>query len=81
MRFVLVLDHIDIGAESREVSIMDGPAFHRASDLIKDLKGSRLIFKMSTGDEILDKTAAGEINLIFLLKNDWSLRQRRIIQE
>lgn len=81
MRFVLVLDNIDIGAKSREVSRMDGPAFHRASDLIKDLKGSRLIFKISTGDEILDKTVAGEINLIFLLKKDWSMRQRRILQE
>lgn len=81
MRFVLVLDNIDIGAERREVSGIDGPAFHRASDLIKGLKGSRLTLKMSTGDEMMNKTVAGEINLIFLLKKDWSLRQRRILQE
>jgi len=52
--------------ESREVSRMDGPAFHTASDLIKDLKESRLMFKMSIGDEIMDKIVAGEINLISL---------------
>jgi hypothetical protein len=81
MRFVIVLDQIDTALESREVSRMDGPAFHKASDTIKDLKGSRLMFRLSTGDEILDKAVAGEINLIFFLKNGWSSRQRRILRE
>lgn len=81
MRFVLVFDHIDIAVESHEVSRMDGPAFHRASDMMKDLKASRLIFRMSIGDEILDKTVAGEINLLFFLKKGWSSRQRRILRE
>jgi predicted DNA-binding protein YlxM (UPF0122 family) len=81
MRFVIVLDQIDTALESREVSRMDGPAFHNASDALKDLKGSRLMFRLSTGDEILDKAVAGEINLIFFLKNGWSSRQRRILKE
>lgn len=81
MRFALVFDYIDTAVESQEVSRMDGPAFHRASDILKDLKGSRLMFKMSIGDEIMEKMVTGEINLIFLLKKSWSLRQRRIIYE
>jgi len=81
MRFVIVFDQIDTALESREVSRMDGPAFHKASDTIKGLKGSRLMFRLSTGDEILDKAVAGEINLIFFLKNGWSSRQRRILRE
>jgi hypothetical protein len=81
MRFVLVLDYIDTAVESREVSRMDGPAFHRASDLMKDLKGSKLMFRMSIGNEIMDKTVAGEINLIFLLKKGWSPGQCRILRE
>jgi hypothetical protein len=81
MRFVLVLDYIDTAVESREVSRMDGPAFHRASDLMKDMKGSRLMFRMSIGDDIMDKTVAGEINLIFLLKKGWSPGQYRILRE
>ncbi len=81
MRFALVLDYIDTAVKSREVSRMDGPAFHRASDLMKDMKGSRLMFRMSIGDEIMDKTAAGEINLLFLLKKGWSPGQRRILRE
>jgi hypothetical protein len=81
MRFVLVLDYIDTAVESHEVSRMDGPAFHRASDLMKDLKKSKLMFRMSIGDEIMDKTVAGEINLIFLLKKGWSPGQWRILRE
>jgi len=81
MRFALVFDYIDTAMESREVSRMDGPAFHTASDLIKDLKESRLMFKMSIGDEIMDKIVAGEINLISLLKKGWSPRQHSILRE
>ncbi|PWB51080.1 MAG: hypothetical protein C3F06_11040 [Candidatus Methanoperedenaceae archaeon] len=81
MRFALVYDYIDTAVESQEVSRMDGPAFHRASDILKNLKGSRLIFKMSINDEIMEKMVTGEINLIFLLKKSWSLRQRRILYE
>ena len=36
---------------------------------------------MSIGDEIMDKIVAGETNLIFLLKKDWSPRQRTILYE
>jgi predicted DNA-binding protein YlxM (UPF0122 family) len=81
MRFVIVFDAIDTALESRDVSRMDGPAFHKASDALKYLKGSRFIFRSSTGDEILDKAVAGEINLIFFFKNGWSSRQRRILRE
>jgi hypothetical protein len=81
MRFVLVFDYIDTALESHEVSRMDGKAFNRASEIMEDFKSSRLIFKMSIGDEIMDKIVAGEINLIFLLKKSWSLRQRTILYE
>lgn len=81
MRFVLVFDYIDTAVESREVSMMDGPAFHRASDLMKDLKGSRLMFSVFIEDEMMDKIVSGEINLLFLLKKGWSPSQHSILSE
>lgn len=81
MRFVLVLDHIDTAIESRDVAKMDGPAFHCASDIIHELKRSKLMFKMHIGDEIFDKIITGEINLILMLKKSWSSRQHRIFTE
>jgi len=81
MRFALVLDYIDTAAETRDVSKMDGPAFHKASDIISDLKRSKLMFSMSIEDDMLDRTAAGVINLILLLKKKWSLKQHRIFRK
>jgi hypothetical protein len=71
MRFVLVQDSVDIGVESRDTAKMDGPAFHKASDLMSDLKKSKLMFDMSTGYELTDTLISVEINLILLLKKYW----------
>lgn len=81
MRFVLVQDSVDIGVESRDTAKMDGPAFHKASDLMEDLKKSKLMFGMFTGYELTDTLIAGEINLILLLKKNWSAKQHRIMRE
>lgn len=81
MRFVLVLDYIDTAVESRDVSKMDGPAFHKASDVMSELKKSTLVFDMSVGDEITDILIRGEINLILLLKKNWSVKQHLVVKE
>ncbi len=81
MRFALSLDYIDTALETRSVTRMDGPAFHKASDMIYGLKKSKLFFDMSAADELLDTAIKGEINLIMLLKNNWSARQSQIVRE
>lgn len=72
IRFVLVNGKIDTGFETKDISQMDGPAFHQASKLIMDLKKEKLIFNMSTSNKILDTLITNNINLIYLLKNRWS---------
>src|SRR5574341_1698610 len=81
MRFVITLDYIDTAVESRNVAKMDGPAFHKASDMMGELKKSRLLLDISTGDEITDILISGEINLILLLKRKWSAKQHSIVKE
>ncbi len=81
MRFVLSLDFIDTALEAHNVTKMDGPAFHKASDMIHGLKSSKLFFDMSAGNEVLDTAIAGEVNLIMLLKKNWSPRQHQIAKE
>ena len=81
MRFVLVLDYIDVGLDTKNVIRMDGPAFHKASDLINSLKKSKLLFDMSVKDKIIDNAIAGQINLILLLKKKWSRKQYQIVRE
>jgi len=81
MRFVLVLDYIDTSVETRNVIKMDGPAFHKASDIMSTLKKSKLMFDMYVGDKVIDTAIAGQINLILLLKKNWSARQHQIVKE
>jgi hypothetical protein len=81
MRFVLVRDGIDTGLNQREISRMDGPAFHEASNLMYKLKDEKLIFKMATGDLIFDKLVTNNINLIYLIERKWSSKKLNIINE
>ena len=81
MRFVLVFDYIDTALETKDIAKMDGPAFHKASDLMHTLKKSKLMFDMSVGDEVVDTTISGQINLISLLKRNWSAKQHQIVEE
>jgi len=79
IRFVLVNGEIDTGFESKDISQMDGPAFHQASKLLMDLKKEKLIFNMSTSNKILDTLITNYINLIYLLKKRWSSAKLEII--
>jgi len=81
MRFVLVRDYIDTALITRDVAKMDGPAFHKASRIMSRLKQSKLMFDMLTGDEKMDAAIIGQINLILLLKKNWSVRQYQIVKE
>ncbi|MCZ7382236.1 MAG: SatD family protein [Candidatus Methanoperedens sp.] len=81
MRFVVVFDYIDTAAESSDVAKMDGPAFHRASDIMGELKKSKLIFSISIEDKAIENLISGEINLILLFKKNLSAKQHLIVKE
>ena len=81
MRFAVAVDHIDTAVESRDTAKMDGPAFHKASDIMGGLKKSKLLFDMSTDNEMTDALITGEINLILLLKKNWSAKQHIVVRE
>jgi SatD family (SatD) len=51
MRFALVLDTINTGLEEKDITKMDGPAFHKASSMMISLKESKEFFNMSIKDE------------------------------
>jgi predicted DNA-binding protein YlxM (UPF0122 family) len=81
IRFILVFDYIDTALETMDIAKMDGPAFHKASDLMHTLKKSKLMFDMSVGDKVIDTTISGQINLILLFKRNWSAKQHQIVGE
>lgn len=81
MRFVMVFDYIDTAVATRDVTKMDGPAFHKASDMIYKLKGSKLVCDISANDKMIDTIVAGQINSILLMKINWSVRQHQVVKE
>lgn len=81
MRFVLVNGVIDTGINSAKISMMDGPAFHKASNLMSYLKKEKMIFKMDTGNKKIDILITNNINLIQILKSTWSHKKLEIVSE
>lgn len=80
LRIAIVRDQIDVGVETGVVSKMDGPAFHRADELLDNVEQSDLLFDVRTGRERFDLAVADEINLLLTMRQRWTDRQREIIQ-
>lgn len=81
MRCSLVYDFVDTALDSGDVAKMDGPAFHRASKAILELKETELLTRIAVEDEVLDKILEGEINLILQFREARTPQQRKIIKE
>lgn len=78
MRFVVVRDAVDIVPASRDVTQADGPAFHRAAAMMVALKGKGLLFEANTGNAVHDKALNSQLNLLLLVKENWTEKQRQI---
>lgn len=81
MRFVVVRDAVDILPASRDVTQADGPAFHRAAAMMNALKGKGLLFEAETGNSLQDKALNSQLNLLLLVKQDWTEKQRQMYNQ
>jgi hypothetical protein len=77
-RFVIVKGVIDVVPQNRDVRQADGPAFHKAAEAMQGLKREGLLVSCNTGNAIWDKAYSTQVNLLLLLKGDWTGRQRAI---
>lgn len=81
MRFVCVYGQIDIAIETRNASLMDGQAFWDADKYLEIIKNKRLYFYFDFGNKLIDETLTSMANLIAILKNKWSQKEREIISQ
>jgi len=81
IRFALVYDEIDTGLEQRDVSRMDGPAFHRATALIDSLKTTGLLFAMETDNPPADLALSGQIAMLLQARHGWKKRYAGVVKE
>jgi hypothetical protein len=79
LRVAVATGDVDVGVDTGEVSRMDGPAFHRADELLAGLADSPLRVAFDLGEPGLEDALADEVNLLFLQKARWTDHQRRVV--
>jgi len=80
LRVGVAAGEIDVGTGSNDPAAMDGPAFHRADELLVDIEGTAFRFAMDLGDEHLDTVVADEVNLLLFRKREWTDHQREVVR-
>jgi hypothetical protein len=78
IRFVAYRGNIDLGLEEKEITAMDGEAFHTAASMMQQLKTSGMLLQCNTGDPLFDKALENQVNALGILKDNWTERQREI---
>ena len=79
-RCVLVFDQLDAGVDTRRSTVIDGPAFHRADQLMRGLKKTQKTFTLSSGEEELDAATEALVNFLLWRWNNLTELQRRIVR-
>ena len=79
-RFVLVQGSIDVVPVSKDVREADGAAFHQAAEAMQNLKKEGLLFSCQTENRLWDIAYSTQLNLLLLLKDGWTERQRSIYE-
>ncbi len=84
MRFAVVRGTVDVGVESGVVAEMDGPAFHRADELLETVaRESRYVGLDLALDEGCDPVVVdlleGLCDLLLAWKGEWTERQAELV--
>lgn len=78
IRLVAVRGSVDVGADERNVSEMDGPAFAEADRLLSSVEKSGFLFDVRLRDDAYEELLADEINLIAFVKSRWTEHQMTV---
>lgn len=79
VRFAVANGGIDVGLGRDTVAEMDGPAFHRASELLEQLKENDLRVAVDTGSSV-DALAATSLNFLTLQRMSLTSRQLEVVR-
>jgi hypothetical protein len=81
-RFAIVRGVLDVGVASRNPNRMDGPAFHRAADLITIAKQENryYCFHLGLPGEDFDRWFNELAALVHVVRSGWTTHQRRVVE-
>lgn len=77
-RYAVVAGDVDVNPDATDVSVMDGPAFHRADELLAALGADGGHFVLETGDPAVDDLATAAGDLALAVREDWTERQAEV---
>jgi len=80
LRFVFVKELLTAGLNTRDAAIIDGPAFKIAGELLLRVKMEKKDFVFNLGNLILDDILTTLSNLLSVIKNDWTEKQRKVVK-
>ena len=78
-RIVVATGGIDVGHFDAGIGSLDGPAFHRADELLTTLSDEDLYFGMDTGQPA-DALVATTVNLLMMILRDRTSRQIEVVE-
>lgn len=79
IRIAAVLGRVDVNEGAGDVSVMDGEAFARADALLAELESDDFTFRLEGDEPVLDDLLSDEINLLDMLRAEWTERQLEIV--
>lgn len=79
VRIAVAVGDIDVGRSTGDPARMDGPAFHRADDLLAEMATSAFRFALDLEDSPVDALVADVVNLLLFRKRQWTDRQREVV--
>ncbi len=65
---------------AEDVSLIDGPCFHRAREAVQQAKRASGWLRVEGATETSGRSVAGLMNLIGALRSDWTPRQAEVVQ-
>lgn len=78
MRFVMARGNVNLKAGVTDISLLDGDAFHKAANLMLELKKEELMFKSRGENETNDLALDNQVNMLFLLSEKWTEKQMKM---
>lgn len=82
IRFAVVWGDVDIGVDEPDVARQDGPAFHRADDLLETItREDRYVgVDVPGAPEPYVTTVGNQMDLLCLWKSEWTERQAEVVR-
>lgn len=75
VRFGVAHGAIDVNPDGTDVTTMDGPAFHRANELLEWVERRNSLFALDGVHPRVDDLVSATVNLVLTLREDWTDRE------